>query len=525
MVLCLPSILEKKLNQSESNPNTSISTSGTVDWFIFSVGSLLLLSLVILITGFPEPSAALIDRFYLFISTNVGVLYVLGAISLLSFLLWLAFGRYGSVVFGDMQKPVYPFFSWCSMLFCSGIGASLIYWGATEWVFYYIEPPFGAEARSTEAIRWSTAYGLFHWGPIGWAFYCLPAIALGCSYHIKKLPALRLSAACEPVLKLQKDRWPGRVIDLFFLIGVVASSATGLGFGTSVVSSSISELTGLRESIQLQIMIIIFATGIIAYSVYRGLEKGILILSKINMSLAILFIIFVFVVGPSKFILEMGIASIGVFVSEFFRMLTWTDPMERANFVESWTIFYWAWWLAMGPFMGMFICRISEGRTIRQVILGVLGCGSLGCFLFFIVLGNYALYLELAGTYDVVEHTVQASPSAAIAGIVALLPMGQFWLIFLAVIGLIFMSTTYDSASYTLAAGATRELKDHQHPARWHRVFWAIALGALPLSLLAIGGLRELQTASLVASLPILFIYILLAISIMRTLKNETKKG
>ena len=143
----------------------------------------------------------------------------------------------------------------------------------------------------------------------------------------------------------------------------------------------------------------------------------------------------------------------------------------------------------MGPFMGMFICRISEGRTIRQVILGVLGCGSLGCFLFFIVLGNYALYLELAGTYDVVEHTVQASPSAAIAGIVALLPMGQFWLIFLAVIGLIFMSTTYDSASYTLAAGATRELKDHQHPARWHRVFWAIALGALPLSIISHGSL------------------------------------
>ena len=139
------------------------------------------------------------------------------------------------------------------------------------------------------------------------------------------------------------------------------------------------------------------------------------------------------------------------------------------------------------------------------------------------MLGNYALHLELSGTYDVVEKTLQASPSAAIAGIVTLLPMGQFWLIFLAIIGLIFMSTTYDSASYTLAAGATRELKEHEHPARWHRVFWAIALGALPLSLLAIGGLRELQTASLVASLPILIIYILLAISIMRTLGDEAR--
>lgn len=515
----------EKSDQSTNTLNASKSISGTIDWFIFCVSSLLLLFLVIMIISFPQSSATLIDELYLSITASAGVLYVLAAICVLSFLLCLAFSRYGSIVFGEVAQPTYPFFSWCSMLFCAGIGASLIYWGATEWVLYYIEPPFGLEARSDEAIRWATAYGLFHWGPVGWAFYCVPAIALGCSYYIKKIPVLRLSAACAPILRTQKDRWPGRVIDLFFLIGVVASSATGLGFGTSVVSSSVSELTGISEGIGLQIIIILFATGIIAYSVYRGLDKGILILSKINMGLAIAFIVFVFIVGPSKFILEMGLASIGVFVSEFLRMLTWTDPMERTNFVESWTVFYWAWWLAMGPFMGMFICRISEGRTIRQVVFGVLGCGSLGCSLFFIVLGNYALYLELAGTYNVIEQAVQASPSTAIAGIVALLPMGQFWLIFLAVIGLIFMSTTYDSASYTLAAGATRELKDHKHPARWHRVFWAIALGALPVSLLFVGGLRELQTASLIASLPILFIYILLIISIMLTLRSEFRKG
>ena len=242
------------------------------------------------------------------------------------------------------------------------------------------------------------------------------------------------------------------------------------------------------------------------------------------MGLALVFIAFVFMFSPNKFILEMSLLSIGTAINEFVRMLAWTDPMERAVFVESWTVFYWAWWLAMGPFMGMFICRISEGRTIRQTVLGVLGFGTLGCTLFFIVLGNYAVHLELTGAYGVVEKVVETSPSAAIAGMVALLPLGQFWLLFLAVIGLIFMATTYDSASYTLAAGATRTLNDQRHPACWHRVFWAIAIGALPISLLFIGGLRELQTASLIASLPILFIYILLGISIMKTLPDELKK-
>ena len=518
-------IFMKKHGESDSIKDSGQPVKTTVDWFIFNSAALLLVSLVIAILSFPESSNLVIGQLYFFVTTNAGALYVFAAISVLTFLLWLAFSSYGSIKFGEVAKPVYPIFSWCSMLFCAGIGASLIYWGATEWVLYYIDPPFGVEARSDEAIRWATAYGIFHWGPIGWAFYCLPAIALGCSHYIKKTPTLRLSSACAPILKAQTDRWPGRIIDLFFLIGVISSSATGLGFGTSVVSSSLSALTKIPEGLGLQAAIIIVATTLIAYSVYKGLEKGILRLSAINMGLALVFIAFVFIFGPTKFILEMSLFSIGTAINEFVRMLAWTDPMERAVFVESWTVFYWAWWLAMGPFMGMFSCRISEGRTIRQTVLGVLGFGTIGCTLFFIVLGNYALHLELTGAYGVVEKVVETSPSAAIAGMVALLPLGQFWLLFLAVIGLIFMATTYDSASYTLAAGATRTLNDQRHPARWHRVFWAIAIGALPISLLFIGGLRELQTASLIASLPILFIYILLGISIMKTLPDELKKG
>jgi len=491
-----------------------------VDWLLFGFGAFLLLLVVATIVIFPDWSAITIDKLYQNITSRLGVLYVLIAITLLIFLLSVAVSKHGNVVLGNTNKLAYSHFSWAAMLFCAGIGASLIYWGATEWTFYYVNPPFGLEPESQEAITWAISYGIFHWGPIGWAFYCLPALALACTYHVKKVPSLRLSAACEPVLKNQTNKWPGRLVDLVFIVGVIGTAATGLGFGTSLVASATTELTGIRDGIGLQSLIIFLATALIALSVYRGLDRGIKLLSNINACLALVLIVFVLLAGPTKFILEMGLVSVGNVIQNFPTMLFWTDPLERGEFVESWTIFYWAWWLAMGPFIGMFVCKISEGRTIRALIFGMLGWGSFGCALFFVVLGNYALSLELEGTYPVIKQATDISPSSAIAGIIALLPLGKFWLIFIALIGLIFMATTYDSASYTIAAGATRSLQGHQHPARWHRVFWAVALGALPTCLLFVGGLRELQTASLVASLPLLGIYIVLGISVVRMLRE-----
>jgi len=500
--------------------------STEIDWFIFLGGCSVLLTIILPIVLAPEWSLTTINIIFTFLTEKLGVAYVMAAISTLGLLLWIAISRHGDVVLGGDGQPVHSSLSWASMLFCAGIGASLIYWGAAEWVFYYTSPPFGVEARSEEAIVWAASYGMFHWGPIGWAFYCLPAVALGCSYHVYNIPSLRLSAACHSVLHSQVDRWPGKTIDLLFIIGLLGTAATGLGLGTSVVASAVTRLTGLEDGLGMQLVIITLATSMIAYSVYQGLDKGIKVLSTVNALLALLFIIFVLIVGPTTFIVEMGVTALGNVVQNFVQMLTWTDPLGKASFVESWTVFYWAWWLALGPFVGMFVCKISEGRTIRQVIFGMLGWGSLGCALFFIVLGNYAMHLELNDLYPVVEEVTEVSPSAAIAGIVELLPFGSFWLIFIAIIGLIFMATTYDSASYTLAAGATKNLLEHEHPQRWHRVFWAVALGVLPVCLLFVGGLKALQTASIVASIPLLFVYALLGTSTVRMLQAlESQNG
>lgn len=494
-----------------------------VDWFIFTTGSLLLMAVILPIVFAPDASRDLIATIFAFITNEIGVLYIITATAVLVMLLSIAVSKWGRIRLGD-EKPHYSSFSWISMLFSCGIGASLIYWGASEWVFYYLSPPFGIESKSDEAVLWAMSYGTFHWGPIGWALYCLPAIAISCSYHIKKTPSLKLSDACEPVLGSYTHKAPGRVIDLLFIIGLLGTAATGLGLGTAVVASAATRLTGLEDGFGMQAIIITLVTSTIAYSVYRGMDDGIKVLSNINVSLALILILFIFVAGPTRFILEMSIVSIGHIASNFVQMMTWADPLQRSTFVESWTVFYWAWWLALGPFVGMFVCKISYGRTIREVIFGMLGWGSLGCWVFFMVLGNHAFLLEQQGVLPIVQEVTEVSPSAALASMIAILPLGSFWLFYVAVIGIIFTATTYDSASYTLAAGASRYLGEHDHPARWHRVFWAAMLGILPASLLYLGGIRVLQTASIVASLPLIAVYALLAVSIVRTLSSVTVK-
>ena len=497
------------------------STGSQIDWFIFVVGTALLAAVVIPIVVAPEWSFGVINVSFSFITNEFGVYYVWAASITFVFLVWLSISRFGGIVLGpEGIEAQYSKFSWAAMLFCAGIGSALIYWGAAEWAFYIGDPPYGVEPRSEEAILWASSYGIFHWGPIAWGLYCLPTIAFCCSYHIREIPVLRLSAACSGILKSQADKWPGRILDLLFIVGLLGTAATGLAFGTSIVSSAITNLTGLPDDYRMQLAVLAACTSLIAFSVYRGLDKGIKVLSVINAVLVLVFIAFVLFVGPTTFILEMGVTSIGHVFQNFIKMATWTDPLQKAQFVETWTIFYWAWWLALAPFVGMFISKISRGRTIREVIFGMLGFGSLGCALFFIVLGNYALDLELTGAYPVAEQALGESPSTAIAAIIEMLPFGKFWLVFIAVVGIIFTATTYDSASYTLSAGATRYLRADEHPLRYHRVYWAIALGTLPAVLLFLGGLTALQTASVVASVPLLFVYVLLAWSIVKTLRD-----
>lgn len=495
------------------------SRTTNIDWFIFGTTVILLL----FVCGFlvsSEQGAQWVSWAFAGITGQLGVIYVWATVGTILFLLIVAFGRYGNVVLGPPGEAAqFSAVSWGSMLFAAGIGTAVMYWGAIEWAFYYQTPPFGIEPQSAAAAEWAASYGIFHWSFAGWALYCLPSLAIAYVYHVKGLSQLRLSVACQGVLGAWSDRWPGRLIDLLFMISLIGAASTGIGLSVPLISETLTRLTDWPDSFALKVSVMLIGTALFAISVYLGLEKGIKRLSVFNTFLVFVFLVFVLIAGPTLFILKAGTNSIGLVLQNYFRMITWTDPVANSGFVESWTVFYWAWWIALGPFVGMFIAKISRGRTIRQVILGTMGYGSLGCVLVFIVLGNYALDVQLSGAIDIVSRLNESGGAVAVIDIIVSLPFSSVVLPIFGIICFVFMATTYDSASYTLAASASHRLVATEEPAVMHRVFWAFALGALPIALVYLDGLEPVKTAAVVASLPLLFVYLLLAWSLMRMLR------
>ncbi|MEO2197961.1 MAG: BCCT family transporter, partial [bacterium] len=364
-------------------------------------------------------------------------------------------------------------------------------------------------------------YGMFHWGPTGWAFYCLPTLAIAHAYYVRGQPNLRVSSACHMVLGTQTTGVIGRIIDTLFIVGVLGAAGTSLGFGTPMIAAGVGRLFGVESSFGLQAGVVALCAVLFSASVYVGLERGIKRLSNINVALTKTLLLFVLLAGPTLFILKMSTNSVGLMFYEFLRMNTWTDPLADSRFIEDWTVFYWAWWVAIGPFMGIFVARISEGRTIRQVVFGMMGWGSLGCAVYYGVLGNYALHLELNGLLDVTGLVFNQGEPAAITAVIASLPAGNIVLGVFCLCSLVFLATTYDSAAYALAASASTGLAHDEEPERWHRMFWAFALALLPLALMRLGGLDPMRTASLLASVPLLGVFVVMAVSLVRALQAD----
>jgi len=260
--------------------------------------------------------------------------------------------------------------------------------------------------------------------------------------------------------------------------------------------------------------------GLFGSRVYMGLEKGIKRLSDLNVYLALGFLGFILVAGPTLFIIKNSLNTLGFIADNLVRMMTWTDPVENTGFVEAWSVFYWAWWIAFALPIGVFITRISKGRTIRQVVWGMIGFGSFGCWIFYFILGNYSLALELSGALSVTGSLTENGRFVTIENVISTLPASLWALLLFIVISIISVATTYDSASYTLASTATMELHEGENPSRWHRLFWAFILGLLPVFMMYAGGLQVIRSGVLVASLPLVFVGIAMAVSLVKSLKS-----
>lgn len=496
-----------------------------IDKPMFVTTVLVILGVAIPIVGFSEQSGQIITSLYNQITRNFGVAYLWYTSAMLGFLVWLGFSRFGKVKLGQAEdSPEFSDLSWISMIFCAGVGAGMLYWAVIEWSYYLQTPPRNFAVDSREAIEWSTAYPLFHWGISAWALYCVPALAIAYPYYVRKNPHLRLSTGCSYFLPKGANSKRARFIDFLYMLNLIGGTGTSLGLSTPMIAAMVAELTGLAHNFVMEVSVVLICIGIFGTSAYMGLQKGFKKLADLNLYLAFVLLFFVLAAGPTLFILKMGTQAVGMIISNFISMNLWTDPVGNTGFVEDWTVFYWAWWIAYGPFVGIFVARISRGRTIREVIVGMLTYGSVGAWLFFIVFGNYALNLQLTDALDIRALVDSVGEPAAIAQIITSLPLGELVLGLFLIMAVVFLATTYDSASFTLASVSTRELKAGDNPARWHRLFWAVALGVLPICLMFIdGGLKVILSTTIVVSLPLLAVGMLLCVSLVRMLQQDEK--
>ena len=472
---------------------------------VFFLSASVVLLVIILLLMFPEVSKSAVSSLMSFMTTKLGFLYILAYVVIVVFLIWLCFGRYGKVVLGAPdEEPEYSDFSWMAMMFCTGIASALMMFSFVEPIYYLTDTPFNLEPLSPQAYEYAHMYGQFHWGPSAWLFYTPVTVAIAYKMFVRGGDSIRLGDVCMESRFVKKGI--GKTIDIFTVFAVLGGVGTSMGLAAPMVSQIASNVLGVPNSLKLTIIIYILWFAIFATSVWRGLDKGIKVLSNINIYIALLFIAIITIVTGVSRVIDVEINSVGLYLNNFFHMSFNTDPFAKSGFPQNWTVFYWAWWLSYIPIMGLFTARISRGRTIRKTIVGMIGYGSLGCILSFSALGCYALDLQMSGKVDLVGILAESGKDATIMAILITLPMPKIMATIFAIVSIIFMATTIDSSAYILASVTTEHLKGDEQPPRWNRLLWAIIFVTFAIALTRIGGLQTLQTAIVLTGLPMIFV-------------------
>ena len=472
---------------------------------------------------FPEAGKTTISGVFKWMTNTFDFAFLGIGLGSLIFLIGLAFSDYGKIKLSADKhaEPEFSKHSWGTMVFLAGIASGLVLWGGTEWGYHYAWTPFGLTPKTPEMYTVAQGYGIFHWGPTAWALYCVPTIAISYIYYVRQKHIYKVSESCRGALGNLVDGPLGSVINYLFIFGVLGAAATSLGLGTPMISSALAELLGTEPGIFMDLTVILICTAIFTVSSGLGLSSGIKRLSNFATLVTLSIVIYILVVGPTKFILGLGMDSLGYALENYIKMSTWTDSVNKSGFPQAWTVFYWAWWVAYAPFMGMFVTRISRGRTIREVIVGMLTFGSLGCAIFYMVLGGYGINLQMTETLAVSELVNSQGVATAIIEIFKTLPAAPLVLLAVAASGIVLLATTFDSAAYVMACATTKELDEGQEPERSNRLFWCFAIAVLPVTLLFLGGLKSMQTASVIVGLPVMAILVCMMITTSRYIKED----
>ncbi len=452
------------------------------------------------------------------ITHNFGWFYLWLVLGLVVLAVFLAVSRYGDLKLGEEdEEPEFSVGTWFSMLFAAGMGIGLVFWGVAEPLSHYVSSPPGVTPGTPEAANIAMRYAFFHWGLHPWAIYGVVGLAIA-FFQFRRKAAPLVSSVTEalPWTIVQ------RLSPAFNVLAVVATAfgvATSLGMGAQQINSGLFAVFGLPVGSTAQVGIIVVTTLLFLTSAVSGVERGIKWLSTGNLILAALLALAVLLLGPTIAIIDTFTSTLGAYLSQFVSMSLRMTPFRENSWVGDWTIFYWAWWVSWSPFVGLFIARVSRGRTIRQFIVGtVLAPTLVGC-LWFSIFGGAALYMEIFQAAPVAA-AVKADVSTAMFALFSALPMGAVMSVVATLLVMVFFVTSGDSATLVLGMMSTG---GNPNPPNRVKIMWGVLVAAIAISLLLAGGLKAMQTATIVFALPFSVVLLLMAVSVTRAIHQDWK--
>ncbi|MER7703153.1 BCCT family transporter [Kitasatospora sp. NPDC097605] len=455
---------------------------------------------------------------------NFGWLFVAAADVFLVLTVVLAFSRFGRIRLGrDDDEPEFSTTAWVAMMFSAGMGIGLMFYGVGEplQLFAAPQPGSGIEPESAAAARQALEFSLFHWTLHPWAIYAVGGLALAYT-TFRKGRGNRISAAFVPLIgERGANGWKGRAIDLLAVFATVFGSATSLGLGALQVADGLGYVSDIGNGERTQLVIIGALTAAFVLSAFSGVHRGVKWLSTANVVLASLIMVFVFLVGPTVFVLDTIPSTVGGYLSNLTVMSTQTGAFTDEDWLGTWTIFYWAWWLSWAPFVGTFIARISRGRTVRQFLIGVLLVPSGATVIWFCVMGGTAIRLDSTGAADLVA-TIPRGAEASLFEMLRALPGGTVTSVVAVLLVMTFFITSADSASLVLGSLSSR---GSLHPRTWLVVVWGVLMGGVAAALLLAGGLTALQNATILVALPFVAVMLLLCLALVKELRSDPAAG